>query len=261
VRRQFAVNPWLAFAAALISGLLGCASDAFANDPAPLDEQISQLEASWTESSGEAQYQYFAKASAIASQLFESDRAQADPAAIRLLQALAAKRSAAPEVGVADLVAQLRVARFIAANRAETTLLQQQQTAALAAVVQRIRGEFKENYEPKPVYMNVAPPSGAGLRIAGMKPDAISNRDDRAAYEEAIRENQADNFENTRQAELRHMNDELAKPVLAQIRNQARHGMVPEQTLAQMLDAPGFSSEEKASLRAAAADAARIAGR
>lgn len=191
-----------------------------------LARRVADLELTWRDGSGDRQYEYYVAASVIARDLFRYEQADANSAALVLLDNLMAKRGEPRpevsdsdfEVGAADLIAIGDVARYLLAPGNAASGPQEPKVRPFSRVLGLVRSEILPGYTPKPATMNVPPPAGkGGMTFTGMDPNAIADPVAREKYKAEIRQNRLNNLSNKRQRQrqLQRMETEFAKPVVA----------------------------------------------
>ncbi|MEJ0038614.1 MAG: hypothetical protein WDO68_21490 [Gammaproteobacteria bacterium] len=250
------------YAAALCLGA-ACAfpSESVAQSAGAPIEQVAQLERAWKRGDGAQQYEYFAEAGAIASELYKYDREQADPAALTLLNNLLKKRNKPGDVGAADLVAATRVARFILGNPAGTPEARESQLAALSKMLGKVRAEVDLTYVPKRVFVNVPPPGDDESRGARTDADSISSSKARKQYQTALRENLENDVTNQRQAELFNMDDEFSTGIVGYLSDQIADSSISDSRVAQIMNDAKFTEAERIEVTSVVEDRRRLATR
>lgn len=190
-----------------------------------LASQVDQLEGMWQAGQRSA---YFSRADEIIRQLPYERPDAAQPAGLKLLSAMLAKKIPSPddassqaiEVGSADLRAMTMLGRFLAAEVRISTDLEQQKVRLLATLLGRLRTERIPDYVWQEVYLNVRPPPGV-RGMAGMSPDAIEDPVAREQYIAARRENSLKGLQNKRQRALEDAEKIVARPIVEHLSHAA----------------------------------------
>lgn len=116
----------------------------------------------------------------------------------------------------------------------------------LALFVGKIRESKIEDYMPTLAVANVAPPSGNGPGFSGINPAALTNSDQKAAYEKAIRENQEQAAKNERQAKLQLLDGSLSQQVVQFLKKAAESEGVNESDVSKWMIRAKLTAAERA---------------
>lgn|SRR5574337_97358 len=211
-------------------------------EAAKLDREVLQTEDLWK--AGNAR-EYYSKTKKIAADIkMNSPRGDLDKIAAKLLDSLLSKEAKVEETGLDDLSAMNKLASYLTANTNVTSEDRRINVKLLCKYLGKIRKEIVPNYQPKPVVPNVAPPPGVP-GAAGMSPEAIKDPVAKAKYEAAIRENQVNNLENSRQAELRSTETDMSPPVKAYMVETFRVGDISSDSFTQCINNAHLDDKEK----------------
>ena len=161
---------------------------------ASIDNQLSQAEEFWNKGD---RHNYYSKATAIADEIkVNSSKTNLNAPAAKLLESLVSKQADPVEVGTSDLATMQKLATYLASNDAAAKDERRLTVRLLCKYLGKVRKERIPNFKPKPVFENVGP-------MAGMSPNVIKDPGTKAKHEEAIRENEDNARQNSRQHELK----------------------------------------------------------
>ena len=192
-----------------------CENVCFATDQesiSMLDKRVLQVEDLWK--TGKTR-EYYLKAIDIARDIMaNSTTNNLNAISAKLFDNLISKEVKIEEVRLDDLSAMQKLASYLISNTNASIDERRTNARLLCRYLGKIRKEIVPNYKPKPVVANVRPPLGTPCAVSGMSPEAITDPVLRAKYEASIRENQNNNLINSRQAELRSIEEEMLKPIM-----------------------------------------------
>lgn len=116
----------------------------------------------------------------------------------------------------------------------------------LAHFLGQVRAGIEADYKWRPVAANLMPRSaGSGYVFAGMSPDAITDPQARAEYEQALRENRENNLNNERQAAFRSADFVSSTPIVNYIGEAFAGEDGDSQTIVDCIESARLTDEEK----------------
>ena len=207
-----------------------------------MDMEISQMEDIWNQGD---RGRYYSKGAAIAKEIkVKSSKANLNGPAAKLLGSLLAKQVNPEEAGTSDLSTMRDLAAYLASND-DVPIDERRLTASLLCkCLGKVRKEKVPNFMPKPVVSNVAPPPDVP-GFAGMSPDAIKDPAAREKYKSAIRENQDNARNNSRQREIKRVEWAVSKKLKSYLPRAFKARDISMPVLPQCLNDAGFNDQER----------------
>jgi len=207
-----------------------------------MDAKISEAEDLWNQGDHR---KYYSMATAITKEIKASPaKTNQNGPASKLLGSLLSKQANPIEVGNSDLSTMQDLASYLAANDDIPINDRRLTVSLLCKYLGRVRKEKVPNFTPKPVVENIALPPGVP-GMAGMSPDGIKDPTARAKYEAAIRENEDNARQNSRQHELKRIDWALGKKLKSYILKTFKASDVSTSAFLQCVSEAAFDDTER----------------
>jgi hypothetical protein len=207
-----------------------------------LDKQVLQVEDIWKTKNI---HEYYLKATNIAKDIMiNSPTSNLNTIAAKFFDNLISKEVKIEEVELDDLLVMKKMASYLISNINASVEERQINVKLLCKYLGKMRKEVVPNYTPKLVVANVAQPAGTP-GAAGMSPEAISDPIARAKYEASIRENQGNSRMNSRQVELRSIEWEMSKPIIAYTIGTFHASDISSALFTECINSASFNDREK----------------
>ena len=172
-----------------------------------IDSKLTELDGLWRD--GKIN-DYCVRAAELTTNIIGARQEAKVNAAVKLLENELSKGLPATVECYDALRGTQKMARLIAESTDGSPRERQDRGRLLTNYLARVRSQRIPNFQWLPVYLNVAPPIGAGPGFAGMNPNQISDPAIRAEYLKAIRANQLNGFTNRWQVLLRSIDGDLS---------------------------------------------------